>query len=124
MDRLRAFVCGFIEYSATRPYLASLATLEGAAPTDRLDYLYDNYVKPVGSRVLPILEQLARAGRIKPVPPEVLFFLISSGGTAPFSQAGMAARMEIELDPGNPDQVRVYADHVAEVLMNGIATGT
>jgi hypothetical protein len=89
-----------------------------------LDYLYDNYVKPVGSRVLPILEQLARAGRTKPVPPEVLFFLITSGGTAPFSQAGMAARMEIELDPGNPDQVRVYADHVAEVLMNGIATGT
>jgi hypothetical protein len=32
--------------------------------------------------------------------------------------------MEIELDPGNPDQVRVYAEHVAEVLMNGIATGT
>jgi len=124
VDRLRTFVRGFIEYSATRPYLASLATLEGAAPTDRLDYLYDNYVNPLRSRVLSILEQLGRAGKIKPIPPEVLFFLITSGGTAPFGQAGIAARMEIELDPENPDQVRVYAEHVAEVLMNGIATGT
>ena len=124
MDRLRGFVRGFIEYSATRPYLASLATLEGAAPTDRLDYLYDNYVKAVRSRVLSILEQLGRAGRIKPIPPEVLFFLITSGGTAPFGQAGIAARMEIELDPENPTQVRVYAEHVAEVLVNGIGTGT
>jgi hypothetical protein len=124
MQRLRSFIYSFIEYSATRPYLAGIATQEGSATSDRLDYLYDNYVNPVRSRVLSILEQLGRAGRIKPVPPEVLFFLITSGGTAPFGQAGMAARMEIELDPGNPDQVRVYAEHVAEVLMNGIATGT
>jgi hypothetical protein len=35
----------------------------------------------------------------------------------------MAARMGIKLDPGDPVQVRVYAEHVAEVLINGIATG-
>jgi len=123
MERLRVLICRFIEYSATRPYLASLATLEGAAPTDRLDYLYDNYVNPVRLRFLSIFEQLQRDGRIKPIPPEVLFFLVTSGGTAPFGQVGMAARMEIEVDPGNPAQVHVYAEHVAEVLMNGIATG-
>jgi hypothetical protein len=53
-----------------------------------------------------------------------LFFLITSGGTAPFGQAGLAARMEIELDPKNPAQVRVYAEHVAEVLISGISTNT
>jgi TetR/AcrR family transcriptional regulator len=124
MERLRTLVCRFIEYSATRPYLASLATLEGAAPTDRLDYLYDNYISPVRSLFLEISEQLRQAGRIKPIPSEVLFFLITSGGTVPFGQAGLAARMEIELDPQNPAQVRVYAEHVADVLMNGISTGT
>ena len=36
MERFRTLVCAFIEYSATRPYLASLATLEGARPTRRL----------------------------------------------------------------------------------------
>jgi AcrR family transcriptional regulator len=124
MDRLRTFIRCFIEYSATRPYLGSLATLEGAAPTDRLDYLYDNYIGPVRSRVLPMLEQLRAAGRMKPIPSEVLFFLITLGGTAPFGQAGMAARTEIALDPENPAQVRAYAEHVAEVLTSGIATGS
>jgi len=31
--------------------------------------------------------------------------------------------MKIELDPEDPAQVRVYAEHAAEVLMNGISTG-
>jgi hypothetical protein len=114
----------FIEYSATRPYLASLATLEGAAPSERLDYLYDNYVSPVRARFGAIFDQLQRAGRIKPISPEVIFFLMTSGGTAPFGQAGMAARMGVDLDPGNPAQVRVYAESVAEILMTGIAAGT
>src|SRR5882757_1732250 len=100
MERLRVLICRFIEYSATRPYLASLATLEGAAPTDRLDYLYDNYVNPVRLRFLSIFEQLQRDGRIKPIPPEVLFFLVTSGGPAPFGRVGMAARMELDVDPG------------------------
>jgi hypothetical protein len=109
---------------ATRPYLASLATLEGAAPSERLDYLYDNYVSPVRARFLVIFEQLQRTGRIKPISPEVIFFLMTSGGTAPFGQAGMAARMGVNLDPDNTAQVRVYAESVAEVLMSGITTGT
>jgi AcrR family transcriptional regulator len=122
MERLRTLVRQFIEYSATRPYLARLATLEGAASTDRLDYIYDNYIGPLRSRFLSVFEQLRQAGRIKPIPSEVLFFLVTSGGTAAFGQAGVAARMKIELDPGNPAQVRAYADHIAEVLLHGIAT--
>jgi hypothetical protein len=74
-------------------------------------------------RFLGIFEQLLRAGRIKPIPSEVLYFLITSGGTAPFGQAGLAARMEIGLDPDDPIQVRGYAEHIAEVLVNGISTG-
>jgi TetR/AcrR family transcriptional regulator len=121
LERLRALIRRFIEYSATRPYLASLATLEGAAPSERLDYLYDNYVSPVRARFEAILGQLQRAGRIKPFPPEVIFFLMTSGGTAPFGQAGMAARMGADLDPDNPAQVRCYAEQVAEILLTGIA---
>jgi AcrR family transcriptional regulator len=120
VERLRTMACRFIEYSATRPYLASLATLEGAAATDRLDYLYDTYINPIRSRFRSIFDQLDRAGKIKPIPPDVLFFLITSGGTAPFGQAGLAARMQFELDPENPAQIRRYAEHVAEVLLSGI----
>jgi TetR/AcrR family transcriptional regulator len=124
MSRLRTLICGFVEYSATRPYLASLATLEGTVHSDRLDYLYDNYIGPVRSRFLAIFEELGQAGRIKPIPPDILYFLITSGGTAIFGQVGFAARMKIAVDPADPAQVRAYADHIAEILMDGICTGT
>lgn len=124
MERLRILIRHFIEYSAARPYLASLATLEGAVPGERLDYLYDNYVSPVRDRFGAIFGELQRAARIKPVSPDVIFFLMTSGGTAPFGQAGMAARMGVGVDPGSPAQVRVYAEAVAEILMTGITTGT
>jgi len=48
MERLRSLIHSFIEYSATRPYLAGIATQEGTATSERLDYLYDNYVNPSG----------------------------------------------------------------------------
>jgi TetR/AcrR family transcriptional regulator len=41
---LRKLIRNFIEYSATRPYVARVATVEASAPTDRLDYLYHNYI--------------------------------------------------------------------------------
>jgi TetR/AcrR family transcriptional regulator len=123
MERLRSFIYGFIEYSATRPYLAGIATQEGAAATDRLDYLYDNYVNPVRSRFQPIFEQLQRTGKMRPVPLDTLYFLITSGGTAPFGQVGFTSRMGIKFDPDDPAQVRAYAEQLAEVLINGISTG-
>lgn len=123
VERLRTMITRFIEFSATRPYLASLATMEGAARTDRLDYLFDNYINPVRSRFLSIFDPLVRSGRIKPVSTDILYFLITYGGTAPFGQVGLAARMEIELDPADPDQVRAYADRVAEILLSGISAG-
>jgi AcrR family transcriptional regulator len=122
MERLRTLICRFIEYAAGRPYLARLATLEGAAATDRLDYLYDNYIQPVRKRYLAIFDELREAGRIKPIPSEVLFFLSTAGGTAAYGQTGVAARMGINLDREDPAQVHAYAEQVAEVLLNGFST--
>ena len=73
----------FIEYSATRPYLARLIAVEGAAPTDRSDYLYRNYIRPVQHRFTPVFDRLREQGRIKNIPAEIFYFLLTSGGTAP-----------------------------------------
>ena len=63
MIRLRMLIRNFIEYSATRPYLARIATVEGAAPTDRLEYLYRNYIRPVQRRFVAGFRAAARAGQ-------------------------------------------------------------
>jgi TetR/AcrR family transcriptional regulator len=121
MIRLRMLIRNFIEYSATRPYLARLVAVEGAAATDRLKYLYDNYIEPVHSRFLPVFDVLREQGRIKNIPVEIFYFLLTSGGSAPFGQVGLVALMVPKLASPDDMQVRVFAENVAEVLMNGLS---
>jgi TetR/AcrR family transcriptional regulator len=121
MIRLRMLIRNFIEYSATRPYLTRLITVEGAAPTDRSDYLYRNYIRPVQRRFAPVFERLREQGRIKNIPTEIFYFLLTSGGTAPFGQRGLVSRMAPKFASPDDNQVRLYAENVAEMLLNGLS---
>ena len=121
MIRLRMLIRNFIEYSATRPYLARIATVEGAARTDRLDYLYHNYIGPMQSRFAPVFELLRAQGRIKNIPTEIFYFQLTSGGSAPFGQIGLVSLMAPHLAMQDDNQVRLYAESVAEMLLNGMS---
>jgi TetR/AcrR family transcriptional regulator len=121
MIRLRMLIRNFIEYSATRPYLARIATVEGAAPTDRLDYLYRNYIEPIQSRFTPVFKLLREQGRIKNIPTQIFYFQLTSGGSAPFGQIGLVSLMAPKLGSPDDNQVRLYAENVAEMLLNGIS---
>jgi TetR/AcrR family transcriptional regulator len=121
MVRLRMLIRNFIEYSATRPYLARLVSVEGAAPTDRLDYLYRNYIEPIQSRFGPVFKLLREQGRIKNIPTEIFYFQLTSGGTAPFGQIGLVSLMAPRLASPDDNKVRLYAENVADMLLNGIS---
>ena len=121
MVRLRMLIRNFIEYSATRPYLARLVSVEGAAPTDRLDYLYRNYIEPIQSRFVPVFKLLREQGRIKNIPTEIFYFQLTSGGTAPFGQIGLVSLMAPRLASPDDNQVRLYAENVADMLLNGLS---
>ncbi|MEV6424422.1 TetR/AcrR family transcriptional regulator [Streptomyces sp. NPDC051662] len=121
MVRLRVLIRSFIEYSATRPYLARLVTVEGAAVTDRMEYLYQHYIGHVRARFSPVFETLREQGRIKNVPYEVFYFLLTSGGSAPYGQTGLASLMNPDLASQDETRVRIYAENVAEVLLNGLS---
>jgi AcrR family transcriptional regulator len=121
MIRLRMLIRNFIEYSATRPYLARIATVEAAAPTDRMEYLYRNYIRPVQMRFVPVFAQLREQGRIKNIPTEIFYFLLTSGGSAPFGQVGLVSLMAPHLAAPDENQIRVYAENVADMLLNGLS---
>jgi TetR/AcrR family transcriptional regulator len=121
MIRLRMLIRNFIEYSATRPYLARLVTVEAAAPTDRLDYLYHNYIRPILARFTPVFELLREQGRIKNIPTEIFYFQLTSGGSAPFGQIGLVSLMAPQLASADEKHVRLYAENVAEMLLNGMS---
>jgi TetR/AcrR family transcriptional regulator len=121
MVRLRVLTRNFIEYSATRPYLARLVVVEGGAVTDRLEYLYHHYIEPVRSRFIPVFDLLREQGRVKNIPAEVFYFLLTSGGSAPYGQVGLASLMDLEMASLDETRVRLYAENVAEVLINGLS---
>jgi AcrR family transcriptional regulator len=121
MVRLRMGIRNFIEYSATRPYLARLAVVESAAVTDRLEYLYHQYIEPIRSRYIPVFEQLREQGRIKNVPYDVFYFLLTSGGSAPYGQIGLVSLMNPEMASTDEAHVRLYAENVTEILINGLS---
>jgi TetR/AcrR family transcriptional regulator len=121
MVRLRVLIRGFIEYSATRPYLARLVVMEGSAASDRLEYLYRTYIEPIQSRFVPVFATLRDQGRIKNISPQVFYFLLTSGGSAPYGQIGLVSLMSPGLAAPDGKAVQIYAENVAEVLLNGLA---
>jgi TetR/AcrR family transcriptional regulator len=121
MVRLRVLIRGFIEYSATRPYLARLVVMEGSAASDRLEYLYRTYIEPIQSRFVPVFATLRDQGRIKNISPQVFYFLLTSGGSAPYGQIGLVSLMSPDMAAPDGKAVQIYAENVAEVLLNGLA---
>jgi len=53
----------------------------GAEATDLIEYLFHNYIEPVQTRFLPVLALLRQQGRVKNIPNEIFYFLLTSGGT-------------------------------------------
>jgi AcrR family transcriptional regulator len=121
MVRLRVLIRGFIEYSATRPYLARLVVVEGSAASDRLEYLYRTYIEPIQARFVPVFATLRDQGRIKNISPQVFYFLLTSGGSAPYGQIGLVSLMSPDMAAPDGKAVQIYAENVAEVLLNGLA---
>ncbi|MEV8388943.1 MULTISPECIES: TetR/AcrR family transcriptional regulator [unclassified Streptomyces] len=121
MVRLRMMIRNFIEYSATRPYLARLVMVESATVTDRLQYLYEGYIEPIRSRFVPLFEQLREQGRIKNMPYDVFYFLLTSGGSAPYGQIGLVSLMNPAMASTDEAHVRVYAENVTEIIVNGLS---
>jgi TetR/AcrR family transcriptional regulator len=121
MVRLRVLIRNFIEFAATRPYLARLVAVEASTLTDRLEYLYHHYIEPIRLRFTPVFELLRDQGRIKNIPPEVFYFLLTSGGSAPYGQIGLATLMNPQLISPGEKAAQIYAENVAEVLINGLS---
>ena len=121
MVRLRMLIRNFIEYSATRPSLARLVMVESSSVTDRLEYLYHQYIEPVRSRFVPVFDQLREQGRIKNMPYDVFYFLLTSGGSAPYGQIGLVSLMAPEMASPDPARVRLYAENVTEILLGGLS---
>jgi TetR/AcrR family transcriptional regulator len=123
LDQLNHTIRHFVRYSAERPELLGLMNIEARVDSERLDYIYDNYVAPALAPLGRLLDYLQKNGRIRPISLRALFFLIAHGAAAPFTLAPLARHFD-DADPLDPDQVAEQAALTADVITTGLRLDT
>jgi AcrR family transcriptional regulator len=123
LDQLNHAIRRFVSYSAERPELLGLMNIEARVDSERLDYIYDNYVAPALAPLGRLLEYLQENGRIRPISLRALFFLIAHGAAAPFTLAPLARHFD-KADPLDPRQVATHAALTADVITGGLRATT
>ena len=119
VEQLRLTMRSFLVYSAQRPELLGLMSIEGRQDTDRLSYVYDTYVQPALAPVERLLDHLADTGRIRRIPMRTFFFLLVHGAAAPFTLAPLARHFD-PVDPLAPAQVQTHADLAADLIIRAL----
>jgi TetR/AcrR family transcriptional regulator len=119
LDQLNHAIRRFVHYSAERPELLGLMNIEGRVDSERLDYIYDNYVAPALAPLGVLLEHLRKNGRIRPISLRALFFLVAHGAAAPFTLVPLARHFD-DTDPFDSTQVAEQAELTADVITSGL----
>ena len=116
---VRAMILRFLEVHSRHPQILRLVSVEGAAPSPRLTYLYEAHVAPLYARLTAALKGLVDRGVLSEADIRSLHFVVAHGGTAPFSLVPFA-RMIDPLDPVDPAAVRAHAEFVADMVVGGL----
>ncbi|MBF4571813.1 TetR/AcrR family transcriptional regulator [Herbiconiux sp. VKM Ac-1786] len=119
LDRLLGLIRTFVLANESRPDLLRLVQTEGARASDRLDYLYENYVVVLEQIIRPTVDALTADGLLRPADWPSLYFLITSGGTALFGSPALAHLIEPDA-AADPDASARHADFVADVIVAGL----
>jgi AcrR family transcriptional regulator len=119
LDQLNHLIRRFVHYCAEHPELLGIMNSEGRVDSERLDYIYDNYVGPALAPFGLLLDHLRENGRVRPISLRALWFLIGHGAAAPFTLAPLARHFD-KTDPFDPERVAAQAALTADVITNGL----
>jgi TetR/AcrR family transcriptional regulator len=119
LDQLNHAIRRFVHYNAERPELLGLMNIEGRVDSERLDYIYENYIAPALATLGRLLDHLRKEGRIRPISLRALFFLIAHGAAAPFTLAPLARHFD-DADPLDPNKIAEQAALTADLITSGL----
>lgn len=115
VERLRAILLRYVEVTAERPALIRIINHEAARPGGRLDHVFERYIRPAYAVAEVVLRDLAASGRVRPVSPAALHFLVGHGAGGIVSLPGLADRFAGE-GVSLTDQAREAVD----IVLHGI----
>jgi len=119
IERLRSFLKAFALYSAAHPNLQRLINAEASTPSERLDYICDRFIVPVHNHFMPTYRELVADGTLRPVSLGTLFFLITSGSAAMFSNDALTTRL-FGAKALRASNHAGHAQDVADLIVDGL----
>jgi TetR/AcrR family transcriptional regulator len=117
--RLRTMVRTFVSFSARNPDLLRVVNNEAGQQSERLEHLLETFVLPVLAAFAPLYGELVESGRFREVAANTLYYLITAGGGAMFSQEGMTRRLFGDA-PFEPAAIERHAEAVADLIIEGL----
>lgn len=119
--RAEAFVRTYVRFSRGEPALHKVILQEASYPSDRLEWLIENHLRPMYSEVSKALTELQDLGIAPPGNPALLFNMIrvSAGGL-------LALKLEVKgtsnIDLDDDDQIDELANMIIRVFFPGDTT--
>jgi AcrR family transcriptional regulator len=116
LETLRRLIVTFIEVQARRPEIARLMNVESSIDGPRLRYLYDQFIAPWAATADRLVDELVAAGRIRPLPPGTLYFLVAYGATGMAAHPPFAKLLGVA-NPTDPAVIHAHAVAVADLVL-------
>jgi AcrR family transcriptional regulator len=119
LEQVRIFIRVFLTYSAEHPELLGLMNIEGRQDTERLAYIFNNYIEPAMKPLQRLLDHLVSEGRIRPVPLGTFHFILTHGAGGPFTLEPLA-RLFSQIDPRGSVTPQEHAELSADFIVRGL----
>jgi AcrR family transcriptional regulator len=119
LEQLRLAIRRYIVFSADHPELVALMNIEARQDTDRLSYIYDNYIEPALTGVGRLLLHLAEQKTIRPIALREFHFLVAHGAAAIYSLVPLATLFD-PAPPGDPAAIEEHARLVSDLIVEGL----
>jgi TetR/AcrR family transcriptional regulator len=119
LEQLRLAIRRYVVFSADHPQLVALMNIEARQDTDRLSYIYDNYIQPALMGVGRLLLHLADEKTIRPIALREFHFLVAHGAAAVYSLVPLATLFDPS-PPGDPAAIEEHARLMSDLIVEGL----
>src|ERR1700682_4004143 len=119
LEQLRLAIGRYVVFSADHPELVALMNIEGRQNTERLSYIFDNYIQPALAGIGRLLRYLTEQETIRPISVREFHFLIRAGAGGVYRLVP-AANIFGPAAPCDPAAIEQHARLVADVIVEGL----
>lgn len=116
--RAETFIRTYVRYSSSQPALHKIILQESSHPSDRLDWLVENHLRPLFDIVVESLAELQKLGVAPPGNPALLFNMIrvSAGGLLAL-KVELKGTSDIDLD--SSEEIEKLSEMIIRVFLPG-----